>query len=263
MDNMVSGRGTRTKDIIVRRMAADRSSRTLNGFAKPVYEATKEGPEGPSQACTNETFAALPGIDWESALERCGGDEALLNSLFLEFAQSFRNIPAGISAARERGDFAEALRLVHSTKGVAGTLGAIEVHRAAEDLEHAVKRHDEEDYQLLIDHFGRMLCVLLDAIDRLCTISRFRSARDAGICDESTSSMDLSGALDKLSRLLKCHDTESFHVVRFLEKELSSEACRPLEDLKTCLDRFDFQAARHELDKLARMLDVAGDRETE
>jgi two-component system sensor histidine kinase/response regulator len=195
----------------------------------------------------------------KSALDRLCGDEPLLKSLLQQFAKRFRKIPDEILAAQEGRDFAEVRRLVHSLKGVAGNLSATDLHQAAKNLEEALEETDKESFQRLFDHLEKTLKLVVQAIDSFGPMSQPEAEDRDELADESTTSMsvDLPSILGKLSQLLQSHDTESFHVVRRLEMVLSPRgSVGPLTDLRTCLERFDFQGARNELAKLARMIDV-------
>ncbi len=247
-------------------ISADQLFSALERFAKLMDQSTQEAAAKPSGTRQGGKLATLPGIDLKSALDRVCGDEDLFESLLLSFSKRFRNIPSEILAARDGCDFATVRYLVHTIKGVAGNLSAIDLHHVAEDLEQALESDDKENFQRLFDYFERTLHAMVQGIDNLGRTSKPEAGSPEELSDESTTSTsaEVSSILGKLSLLLRSHDTESLHVVRLLETALSSSVdLQPLRDLRTCLESFDFQGAQNELARLARMFEVVPDSRTE
>jgi len=88
------------------------------------------------------TSSALPpvmkGIDIAYALKNIGGDEQLLLNVMQKFAQAQRDAVNQIRQclANHASDLAR--RHAHTLKGLAGTIGAVELQRRAEQVEHAI-----------------------------------------------------------------------------------------------------------------------------
>ncbi|MEA1650914.1 Hpt domain-containing protein [Nitrospirillum sp. BR 11164] len=81
----------------------------------------------------------IPGIDAEEGLRRVRGKRALYADILRKFAANQRATPAAILDRWRGGDAATAERLAHTLKGVAGTIGAGEVQRAAAAVEAALR----------------------------------------------------------------------------------------------------------------------------
>ncbi|TWB80054.1 signal transduction histidine kinase [Nitrospirillum amazonense] len=81
----------------------------------------------------------IPGIDAEEGLRRVRGKRALYADILKKFAANQRATPAAILDRWRSGDAATAERLAHTLKGVAGTIGAGEVQRAAAAVEAALR----------------------------------------------------------------------------------------------------------------------------
>ncbi|MEW6352359.1 MAG: response regulator [Thermodesulfobacteriota bacterium] len=242
-----------------------RGSSVHDGSAREEKEFTPGRP-GPSAAEARGLPETVPGIAVRTALENLQCDEQFFMELLRDFSRDSRHAAANISASWEHHDVAETRRLVHSIKGVSGNLSATGLHEAAQGLEEALVRGDEEAFPRLFDAFDRELSVVLRSID--CLAHRPESdsrCRDTSANEpEKTAGTDLSTVLRNLSRLLRSHDTESFVLADELAPLLSSRAhSRQLEDLQTCLQRLDFSGAHKALSKLAYMLDASLDREHE
>ncbi|MEE3625147.1 response regulator [Nitrospirillum sp. BR 11752] len=86
-----------------------------------------------------ERAIAIPGIDAEDGLRRVRGKRALYADILRKFAANQRATPAAILDRWRSGDTATAERLAHTLKGVAGTIGAGDVQRAAAAVEAALR----------------------------------------------------------------------------------------------------------------------------
>ncbi len=208
--------------------------------------------------------ANLPGIAVRTALENLRCDEPFFNELLLDFSRDFRYAAETIWSSWEHRDFEQTRRLVHSVKGVSGSLWATDVHEAAKELEQALESGDETDFPLVFGRFESNLSVVLRSIDSLSACSESES----GCCEESAhaprkgTDLDTGAMLRRLSKLLVAHDTESFVLARDLEPLLSCRThIRHWEDLQTCLQRLDFSGAQNALTRLAQVLDAPLDRE--
>ena len=67
---------------------------------------------------------ALEGLNVDSALNRAAGNRELYSRLLLRFAADQSEMTAGIADALSQGDLAQADRLTHTLKGMAGNIGA-------------------------------------------------------------------------------------------------------------------------------------------
>jgi HPt (histidine-containing phosphotransfer) domain-containing protein len=82
----------------------------------------------------------LPGIDKADGLKRMMNKPALYEKILREFHARLVDAPATIRTALSKGDFETAERHAHSTKGLSGTIGAMELQEAARTLEKTL--HD-------------------------------------------------------------------------------------------------------------------------
>jgi two-component system sensor histidine kinase/response regulator len=89
-------------------------------------------------------------IDTAGALNRVGGNAALLNRLLAQFAEGYAGQAEQIESLLAAGDRAAAKRAAHTVKGVAGNLGANALAKVAEELEKAIHA-GQEDAALVAD----------------------------------------------------------------------------------------------------------------
>ena len=99
--------------------------------------------EGPAKGRAELDFledSQVPSvIDVNEALERVGGNEALLIRVMSIFHKTYGNIIGEIRTALSEGDMEEACRKVHTLKGVAASLSAKEVFETAKELESSMR----------------------------------------------------------------------------------------------------------------------------
>ena len=84
-------------------------------------------------------FPKMDGIDVRVGLVNVNGDRSLLRRVLVEAVRLHKGTAADIREAVRRGDHAKARELVHTLKGVAGTIGALELAAKAEALENALE----------------------------------------------------------------------------------------------------------------------------
>ncbi|HOB98837.1 MAG TPA: PAS domain S-box protein [Verrucomicrobiota bacterium] len=85
-----------------------------------------------------ETLPSVEGLDTEEGLRRLAGNRRLYLNLLRQFLDQHAAAPDQIAAALMRDEASTAERLAHTVKGVAGSLGAGRVQRAAAALERAL-----------------------------------------------------------------------------------------------------------------------------
>lgn len=81
----------------------------------------------------------LPGINTADGLRRMMNKPSLYEKVLRDFHARFLDEADAIQSAISDGDFATAERRAHSTKGLAGTIGALGLQDAARELEMALK----------------------------------------------------------------------------------------------------------------------------
>ncbi len=98
----------------------------------------------PETSPLQEVLQRVPGLDVAVALDRFDGMEDLLTRLLARFRDDQQGFMARVEALLSRGEVQEALRLVHSLKGVAGNLALTPVYEAAGALEKALRSAPHE-----------------------------------------------------------------------------------------------------------------------
>jgi HPt (histidine-containing phosphotransfer) domain-containing protein len=81
----------------------------------------------------------VPEFDLETLLDKLGGNQELMVKMLLSFRQDNPKTTEEIASSLMRGDINAAEGLLHTLKGIAGFLCAIELFKASEDFDAALK----------------------------------------------------------------------------------------------------------------------------
>jgi len=107
----------------------------------------------------------IPGLDVENGLRRVLGKRALYLSMLQKFVSGQRDTIAQLRATVASGEAGNAERIAHTTKGVAGNIGAAGVQAAAELVERALReQRSDVEVNARIDALAPTLSDLLAAL---------------------------------------------------------------------------------------------------
>jgi signal transduction histidine kinase/CheY-like chemotaxis protein len=112
-----------------------------------VYRWTIGGTDTaePARVAVEPEKPSVVALDLDAALRRASGNMALLIKMMQRFQADAPNFSRNFDEMREGGDVEGAVRTAHSLKGIAGTIGLLELQAAAGRLEAAVRDDQGED----------------------------------------------------------------------------------------------------------------------
>jgi signal transduction histidine kinase/DNA-binding response OmpR family regulator/HPt (histidine-containing phosphotransfer) domain-containing protein len=101
-------------------------------------------------SASTELAPDLTGVNVDESVRRIGGKVKVYYMLLDKFRSTERNVVSRVRDALEMDDLKTAIRVVHTLKGIAGTLGAHDLQDQAEALENSIANgtSDEVDEQL-------------------------------------------------------------------------------------------------------------------
>jgi two-component system sensor histidine kinase/response regulator len=134
--------------------------RVLRTWLKPGEPAPEVAYQSRPETPAAKLPESLPGFDLKEGLRRLGDDSGLYLHLLHEMKLHYQDASQRLLRCVAGGDLREAELLVHSIKGIAPTLGAMELHRTAADLDLALRENEAPD-DLMRD--------LQDALDTVLT----------------------------------------------------------------------------------------------
>ncbi|WP_130470195.1 hybrid sensor histidine kinase/response regulator [Candidatus Magnetaquicoccus inordinatus] len=210
---------------------------------------------------------SLPGLDLRTALRRLHGNRRVLLSLLWEFHRDFAQTAAQLSMAllhhKRRDDQNQAERLVHSVKGIAGNLSAMELFAVAKQLEEAIRNGHTAEWE-------NLLCEYTNALQRVITSIETLPQADAGLrtsCQPLASPSvirtlnkeGLSSLVQQLRNQLQAQDARSQQLFEQFCQEVSGQsevADHSLLQIREQLDQFQFQQALASLNRLSALLQI-------
>ncbi len=107
---------------------------------------------------------AIQGLDVRSGLRHTDGKSRLYAQLLRRFAHDYENFEAMMRSLLAAGDWDRAMREAHTLKGLAGSLGAIDVQPRAASLEKATRTHDAAETRSNLTHTTERLAPLVAAL---------------------------------------------------------------------------------------------------
>ncbi|MFW1676206.1 response regulator [Pontibacter sp. JAM-7] len=185
----------------------------------------------------------IAGLDTDTGLSRLGGNRKLYRDLIHRFAKDQVNAASEIQAALNQRDFLLAERVAHTTKGVAGNLGATAIQETAQALEHAIEQQD----MALIARQVPLFKAVLD--DMVASLQLFAAAVETAELKEGVQLDARSRAggiqvLAELKQLLEDDDGDAedcFLENRILIQGIASPECSA--ELAGHIENFDYEAA--------------------
>ncbi|ABK45895.1 multi-sensor hybrid histidine kinase [Magnetococcus marinus MC-1] len=178
---------------------------------------------------------SLPGIHLQEGLARSGGDVSLYRRLLGKFRENQAAALVRMQGHLQQGEREDAVRQIHTLKGVSGTLGARDLFEAAKALEANLKAHDTPVDEALLATTEQALQQVLGGLAFTAQVS---SPAD-GVQAEP-----LAQRLSALRRLLEEDDVASARLVEPLLPMLAGSPLAPLaKQLSEAVSGYDFEAA--------------------
>ncbi|MBF0183259.1 MAG: response regulator [Magnetococcales bacterium] len=128
-------------DHIVKPIEIEQLFATLARWLRPSGQVSL--PPDQPKATTADLPEGLPGVDLKLGLARCNNSRNLYRKILGKFAVQQAGVCALIRQATADGRSEEAIRLAHTLKGVAGSIGARDLQEAAYAWEQALHRAED------------------------------------------------------------------------------------------------------------------------
>jgi HPt (histidine-containing phosphotransfer) domain-containing protein len=192
--------------------------------------------------------AKIEGVDLEIGIRRLAGNRRLLRKLLLEFLQDYRGVIDTIRTAIDLGHTESVMRLVHTLKGVAATIGANSVHYAARDLEAGFGKGDIEQYPPLLRNLEKAMAPVITSLTTLERETTSSSGEWPAVAVGTVEPERLRSAMAELLHLLQEGDAEAADRLAPLARELKAAGlANELDTLRSQLDNFDYEEAERTL----------------
>lgn len=189
-------------------------------------------------------LAIVPGMQLAQALRNTLGRPAELRALLRRFGEEHAQDALHIQGHLEGDDYPSALRLAHTLKGLAGTLGLGALQSTATDLEAGIRRH------LTLSECSTQLRSLQNQLDTACPVLLALQGEDRSVATAAPTSspQELNAQLQHLRDLLATDDLSAQKVFTALEPALRIADGELSQKLGTLIADFSLDQALQELE---------------
>ena len=199
----------------------------------------------------------MPGIDIKDGLMRVQGNAKLLKQLLIEFRKSRVNAVAELRDALLVGDDDKLASLAHGLKGVAGNIGATELHKASAEMESAVREGRATEFAALCEILVQKISQILDTLNQLAQAAPpdVSSTEDDG--DQSVDPQKARPILEDLRGRLEENDMGADELIEPIKALLTgNKYARNVAQLGVSVDSLDFAGALTILDAIAETMNT-------
>ncbi|MBF0369690.1 MAG: response regulator [Magnetococcales bacterium] len=215
---------------------------------------------------------SLDGIDMEAGMLNVNGNRKLYLKVLRDIHNRNQETLKQIRAALDRGAADTAQRMAHTLKGVAGTIGAMELQQAASLVEQGVTEPENPELNLLLERLDVALNRILIALSPLATSPSDQvkpaAATEAPLAESPprqsqtnpAPSLDidrLSTCLQTLKTLIDDGDSDALEWIGPVQTLLSgNELTSQIDQLESLIDEYEFDEAGAILGQIVEKLDL-------
>ncbi len=229
-------------DYLTKPIERDKLFASLVKWTKISEDQLKQNTEDESKKETPERSSDSL-IDFSEASRLVGGNEKLLNDLLEKFVEKYSDFNVKIQELCLTDNKEEALRLVHTLKGNAGTLGMKDLFNVTVRVHSKLLRNEDIDFD---ETFSELFAELKKVLD-------FLSKKDVKNSEEkeSVDAKDISEVkekLEKLAVLLDDYDSDAVNLAKDIGviKNYEEES----KQLLTLIKNYKFDEAIEILNKI-------------
>ena len=249
------------QDFVTKPINPDEMFGAMVKWIKPSWQFSVHSPQSARKSASAKAKAdkieipEFKTIKTDEGLHRVNYNKSMYSSLLVKFAKNNTNFIAKVEEAHKSGDHELVHRLIHTLKGIAGNLGAMDLHEATKVLEKKV--HDDptkivellNEYSLVLDP---ILKETKNYSDKIQAIDLAKSKQNTGVIDKEI----VTKLIGKLKKLLADDDMDAKEIVEQLKvQEGMSSYNSQVQAIAESLDEYDFEEAVGNVEKLVKKLD--------
>jgi two-component system sensor histidine kinase/response regulator len=241
----------------VRRAEADFDGLLLKPVNRAVLLGTlltsqhvKDGEEAVNAGVTSELTLPdkLPGLDLKKGQALVGGNQHFYILLLKKFSRNQAGQAEAIWQAKQRGESETVYRLLHTLKGVAGNIGAKDLHDRVLALEREFVQSDVVDDSVFLEKFEPVkegLLEVQESINSLVSKSEVVDSVEMASAEQEINQAALEPILEQLDTLLLDSDTDAEKVAEQLAELCNHKRFSDkLAVLQDQIGQYEFDEAR-------------------
>ncbi|TAN53189.1 MAG: response regulator [Methylococcaceae bacterium] len=199
----------------------------------------------------------LPGVYVDEGVRRLGGSLSSYCAVVRKFRVNQQYVADELRAALAGGDTGQAGRLVHTLKGILGTLGANALHDAARQLEQDLAQDAGGRAETTLAELAQGLDALFAAIDRVLP-QQTPAPLETNPVDQPFLMDDLRALIQQAREKLEEFDSGVEETMGALQRLIKGDAAmiHSLDAVNRCLRDYDYEKALVELSAWAERLEI-------
>ncbi|MBF0545943.1 MAG: response regulator [Candidatus Riflebacteria bacterium] len=230
---------------------------SAENFDKKPQQSTDDKPLPDKSGLTAITSV----INIDEALGRIRGDTRLFRRILIDFCANYSNAPQDIQNALEKNDIPEALKILHSLKGVTGNISASALFQTVKDFEKILKDPEKPDFSNILSVLKKHFTDVIDAIS-LLEDSNTESQKAPTKKSEEIDKVVISELFSKFSLALRKNNFNANKLVQEVSNILTdTEFEKEIRAIERLTEKLDFENALQSLLKLATGMEVVMDQE--
>ncbi|MBF0399609.1 MAG: response regulator [Magnetococcales bacterium] len=221
-----------------------------------VAAQTKRLQQEASQTENDPLPASMPGVNLPAARQRMNNNAKLLREMYLSFLRDFSHVGEKIRADLEKGEEEnrKAARMcAHTIKGMAGNLSAEQLYLAARDLEDEIHKGQKERWPARLELFEQAIQQVMASIQVHIAGRTLGAEADSPPRGAPMEAETIRLHVQKLYRLICANHSDAEDVFASLKAGWPVDLLpEEMAQLESCLSQYDFEAALHPLQAIAR-----------
>ncbi|MBV5319021.1 MAG: response regulator [Desulfobulbaceae bacterium] len=190
---------------------------------------------------------AILGVDFTVGLNLCGHKPALYRQILKGFVKEYEHFSSTLQQLLHEEKWSEIFNLVHTFKGLAGTIGAQGLYQLSVQVEQGAKAHTQH-LDLLVMELTENLSCIIEAINTYFAEEEELYVEPVSLPDTTDTTPDATLLLAQLRHLLQESDSAAQDLWRNHEATLKTKLPTATADgLSQAIANFQFQDALAQL----------------
>ncbi len=210
--------------------------------ADAITERSKKKTVVKKKSVSNDTsIPDIPGLDTKSAIKRLNNKEKLYLNILEKFFNNNQGFCKELRGLVNAEDFDKAKRVIHTFKGVTGSIGAESLHSKSKSVEKSIMEKDNEIFISEIDKLERDLTQLFDLIKERLNFGK-------EIENIEVDNNAIQNLLNELVENINKKNPKSKKIIEALEN--AGYKNEVFDRIKAAVDKYDFKKAAELIDRL-------------
>jgi signal transduction histidine kinase/CheY-like chemotaxis protein/HPt (histidine-containing phosphotransfer) domain-containing protein len=180
--------------------------------------------------------SSISGLDTEIGLKYTMGMQDLYENILRKFCDGQRDATERLEAALAQGELGEAERVAHTLKGLAGTIGAMQLAHHAKEIEEAIRDGASgSDLKAQVAALAPQLATLIEAIGA--------QYAPPGTTPASSGDVPAPGIVARIIELLESGDAQAGDLFRAHGGFFETLSGEKYPHIAEAMEKYDFEAA--------------------